>query len=351
MKSLIKGKIKSILPMLIIGAVALVASVILVSVNTREIYFYKTYGSCVTYFVERIFTHLYFLPFVLIPLAIAMGMVLTKEYGRYDQEAFLAGLPFKKRDRYLATVLPGVLFFVIFTVVLLVAVVINYSITYEYYHEIYMTNPEYELLVSLDSLGNAIMRILQIMFAPIMIYAISIFAGIISRQNAVTVFVILMIVLFPLYIIPSIQVLVGDGGILSKVGDYSSLVGLFMEAGITDDYNLIYYFDYLTERTVTTGIISIVYLVLGYFVANMKDRSSGKILVGKHSDSVFIVIAGIYASFLLVLFKDIIGLSVGILVVLMLVIFALIVFLLYRYVSTGKKYDYLNKKEGAKDEK
>ena len=132
MKGLVKGKIKSILPMLIIGAVSLLASVILVFVNTRDIRFYDTNDNCITYFMERIFLHLYWLPFVLIGLAIAMGMVLTKEYGNPEQEAFVAGLPFKKRDRYLATVLPGLLFFVVFTVVLVVAVIISHSICFLY---------------------------------------------------------------------------------------------------------------------------------------------------------------------------------------------------------------------------
>lgn len=349
MKGLVKGKIKSILPMLIIGAVSLLASVILVFVNTRDIWFYDTNDNCITYFMERIFLHLYWLPFVLIGLAIAMGLVLTKEYGNPEQEAFVAGLPFKKRDRYLATVLPGLLFFVVFTVVLVVAVIISHSISYEFFYEIYMFNPEYELLLSLDSVGNAVMRILQIMFAAIMIYAITIFAGFLGRHKAVSVFVIMMIIVFPIAIIPAIHKLVGEEGILYNVQMYSSLIGLFEDAGEMD-YGLIYFFDYLIERTITTGILSVVYLVAGAFAANMKDRSSGKILVGKYCDRVFIVIAGIYAALLVVLFKDIIDLSMGVLVVLMLVIMAVTIFLLYRYVSNGKKYDYLNKKEGTKDE-
>lgn len=350
MKGLVKGKIKSILPMLIIGAVSLFASVILVFVNTRDIWFYDTNDNCITYFMERIFLHLYWLPFVLIGLAIAMGLVLTKEYGNPEQEAFVAGLPFKKRDRYLAIVLPGLLFFVVFTVVLVVAVIISHSISYEFFYEIYMFNPEYELLLSLDSVGNAVMRILQIMFAAIMIYAITIFAGFLGRHKAISVFVIIMILIFPIAIIPAIHKLVGEEGILYNVQMYSSLIGLFEEAGKMD-YGLIYFFDYLIERTITTGILSVVYLVAGVFAANMKDRSSGKILVGKYCDRVFIVIAGIYAALLVVLFKDLIGLSVGVLVVLMLVIMAVTIFLLYRYISNGKKYDYLNKKEGTKDEK
>ena len=351
MKGLVKGKIKSILPMLIIGAVSLFASVILVFVNTRDIWFYDTNDYCITYFMERIFLHLYWLPFVLIGLAIAMGLVLTKEYGNPEQESFIAGLPFKKRDRYLATVLPGLLFFVVFTVVLVVAVIISHSISYEFFYEIYMFNPEYELLLSLDSVGNAVMRILQIMFAAIMIYAITIFAGFLGRHKAVSVFVIMMIIVFPIAIIPAIHKLVGEEGILYNVQMYSSLIGLFEDAGGTEyDCNVYYFFEYLIERTITTGILSVVYLVAGVFAANMKDRSSGKILVGKYCDRVFIVIAGIYAALLVVLFKDIIDLSMGVIVVLMFVIMSVTIFLLYRYVSNGKKYDYLNKKEGTKDE-
>ena len=249
----------------------------------------------------------------------------------------------------MATVLPGLLFFLVFTVVLVVAVIISHSISYEFFYEIYMFNPEYELFLSLDSVGNAVMRILQIMFAAIMIYAITIFAGFLGRHKAVSVFVIIMILIFPIAIIPAIHMLVGEEGILYNVQMYSSLIGLFEEAGEMD-YGLIYFFDYLIERTITTGILSVVYLVAGVFAANMKDRSSGKILVGKYCDRVFIVIAGIYAALLVVLFKDIIDLSMGVLVVLMFVIMSVTIFLLYRYVSNGKKYDYLNKKEGTKDE-
>lgn len=352
MKALLKHKIKKIVPLLAVGIIALLFGVIRILVNTTDVNPYDIEMEYSTYFVENICNALKWSLVAFIIVAIGMGLLLTKEYGNSEQEAFLTGLPFKKKHRFLVTFMPGLLFFVICTVVLLVTVIISHRLTYEYYNEIYMTSPIYELLLEYDGIGNGIMRVLQIMTALIMLYSISFFAGVVGRNEVVKVFIIIIICVFPFYIIPGITTLTGDVPFLNDLKLYSSLIGLFESFAVNiEGYGRIYFFEALIERTVTTGIISIVYVIASYWIINMKDRNSGNILVGKHSDAVFSLAAGIYVAFFFPLFKDIIGITIGVVVILMLVSFGVSVFILYRYISKGNKYNYLNGKGESNNEK
>ena len=95
--ALLKYKIKSVFPALIFAAVALVIFCGLLFVESNEFTLYNIeYG---TYYLNRFVNNLFYMPFVLLILAIWLGMGLTKEYGSPEKEGFIGSLPYKKSTR------------------------------------------------------------------------------------------------------------------------------------------------------------------------------------------------------------------------------------------------------------
>ena len=113
MKALLKYRIKSVLPALIVGIVVLIAAAVFVFVDFRMMNNSPFYIDTGTFFLERITYNLVFLPFALLALAIWMGMVLTKDYGNKERENFLDARPCKRSTRFLVSLLPGVLYFIL----------------------------------------------------------------------------------------------------------------------------------------------------------------------------------------------------------------------------------------------
>ncbi len=346
MKTLLKYRIKSILPALIIGAVVLIAAVVMVFVDFTEFHPYENWFG--TFFIERIATNLSWLPYALLPLALIMGIILTKDYGSREREEFLQGLPFKQNTRFMASILPGVVFFLVFLVVLIIAIVIAYLTSYERYSEINMLSSNYELIMKMDSLGNAVLHIVQVVLTMLMLYFFAVFAGVVSKTKIVPILILAMICLFPMIVPEAINVIAENyfGAKLpmyEAIKDYSGLTGIVESSDSSYFYNVQYtYFLYPVERTITSGVLMVVFAVLSYVMAVKADRLQGKIVTGKVAEWIFIVVAGVYGACFVPIFGLAERLNFGVISVLMVIVFILVAGGISKFITGKGKYDYLN---------
>lgn len=346
MKTLLKYKIKSVLPAFIIGGVILLAAIIMVFVDMSGINPYMV--SFGTFFMERIADNLMLLPIALIPISVSMGIVLTQEYGERDKEDFLSGLPYTRDVRFMACILPGVIFFLVFGIILIIAVGISHSLSYDYYSEINMMAANYEKIMKLDSVGNAVLRIVQIILSMLMLYFISVFAGVVGKNKMITVLIIAAICVFPMYVPEALNKITGRYfgvrmPLYDEIVNYSSLMGLSEE---TPAYHVgrewYTYFNYLSERTASAGIMSVVFAVISYVLAAKADRLNGKILVNKVCEIIFIIITGLYGACVVPVFRDAEKMNAGVMLASMLVVFIVIEIVLYKFVTGKGRYSYLN---------
>lgn len=346
MKTLLKYKIKTILPALIIGALVLIAAVVMVFVDYVEFYPYENQFG--TFFIERIARNLPWLPFALLPLALIMGIILTKDYGNREREEFLQGLPFRQNTRFMASVLPGVVFFLVFLVVLIVAIVIAYLTSHERYSEINMLSSNYELIMKMDSLGNAVLHIVQVVLTMLMLYFFAVFAGVVSKNKFVTVLVLAMICLFPM-IVPEAAAIIAntyfntDFSVHDAMKNYSGLYGMLESYSVYDyPYERYTYFLYPVERTVTSGALMVVFAVLSYVMTVKADRLQGKIVTGKVAEWIFIIIAGVYGACFIPIFGLTESLNLGVIIVLMVIVFVLVTGGICKFITGKGKYNSLN---------
>ena len=346
MKALLKYKIRSVTAVLIFGGLVILAAVVLLFFGNGKINPYEIQFG--TFFMERLSVNLRVIPILLIPVAVSLGIILTKEYGDREKEDFLSGLPIKSSHRFMACILLGVVFFVAFGIILCTAVIINYEMTYNYYNEINMMSANYEIITKMDGVGNGILHVVQITLTMMMLYFIAVFAGTIARNKLVTVLVLAEICVFPMYIPEAINKIMTEYfhiemPLYNEIINYTSLgtmmeEGTFLRIGNTD-YT---YFEYIVEKTVAAGCLTLVFAVLSYCIAVKSHRLHGKIMVNKAADTVFIVFSGIYGAFMIPLFRNADNMKFGIMAVLMAVVFAVIEFVLYKFITGKGRYSYLN---------
>ena len=346
MKTLLKYKIKTILPALIIGAIVLAGAVIMVFVDFSEFHPYENWFG--TFFIERIAGNLSWLPYALLPLALIMGIILTKDYGGREREEFLKGLPYRKNTIFIASILPGVVFFLVFLVVMIIAIVISYCISYQHYSEINMLSSNYELIMKMDSLGNAVLHIVQVMLTILMLYFFAVFSGVVSKLKIIPILILAMICLFPMIVPEAINIMAKNYfdtelPMYAAIKNYSGLTGMFYNSEQVYFFNCLYtYFLYPVERTVTSGIIMVIFAVLSYVMAVKADRIQGKIVAGKVTEWIFIGVAGIYGACLVPIFGFAEKLNFGVIIVLMVVVFVLVAGGISRFINGKGKYNYLN---------
>ena len=341
--ALLKYKIKSVFPALIFAAVALVIFCGLLFVESNEFTLYNIeYG---TYYLNRFVNNLFYMPFVLLILAIWLGMGLTKEYGSPEKEGFIGSLPYKKSTRFLISAMPGVAVFVIFGLVLSICVCISHSMTYEFYSEMNMFDNCYEDIMKMDGVGNAIFRVWQMILTTIMVYFVTIFASVISRNKAVAVFILVIICIFPFFVPIGINnIAEGYFGVnapfYEEIITYGSLVDIFMWE---DEYEgWIVRFANIKGHTVVMGVLAMIYASLSYFATVRMNRAGGKIVVNTVVEKICVVLAGILGGFLVPIVMEVDSATLPVLIVIMVVVGAVIGFGLNMLVSGKSKYNYLN---------
>ena len=339
----LKYKIKSVFPALIFAAVALVIFCGLLFVESNEFTLYDIeYG---TYYLNRFVNNLFYLPFALLILAIWLGMGLTKEYGSPEKEGFIGSLPYKKSTRFLLSAMSGVAVFVIFGLVLSIGVCISHSMTYEFYSEMNMFDNYYKDIMKMDGAGNAIFRVWQIIVTTIMVYFVTFFASVISRNKIVAVFIIVIICIFPFFVPVGIDnIAVGYFGVnaplYEEIITYGSLVDIFTWEDEYDGW--IVRFANIYGHTAVMGVLAMVYASLSYFATVKMNRAGGKIVINTVLEKICVVLAGILGGFLVPIVMDVDSVMLPVLIVIMVVVGAVIGFGLNRLVAGKSKYNYLN---------
>lgn len=328
MKPLIKYRFKSIFPALIVGTLVLIASIVLIFLDFRMANSSPFAIVTGTFYLERISINLFFLPYLLIALSIWMGMVLTKDYGSKERENFLAALPYKKSTRFVLDIMPGVVYYLVLGIFLSAAVCISYSISYDYFNEMNMMSPYYDEIMGIDTIGNALMCIWHIVLGALMVFLCTVFAGVISRNKMVTVFIVLSFCLLPVFV-PAI-----------KYGRLSDLLEGYDTYDIGDSFFVVY--SNLLGKIIVMMVLSIVFAVLSYVTAVMIKRESGKLIVNEICERIFIVMAGLYGAVIISYVMNTEEMGWGIIIVAMVLTFAIIVYGLNKLVAGKGKYNFLN---------
>ncbi len=342
MKALLKYKIKSVLPALIYGGIVIVASVVLVFIQIQQYSVYEL--DFRTLYMERISTNLMIIPIVLVPVAVSMGMILTQEYGNREQEDFLSGLPYKRNVRFLISILPGVIYFLAYGVIVSIAVIISHSLSRVEFGEIYLMSSNYEALMQMDGVGNALLRIMQITLTLVSLFFAAVFAGVTGRNSIVSIIILLGIPIFPLYFSNALeQVIEGNIPLIKDMANYTSITGLFEDVSYYSTQNELYfYYEFSIERTIVAGIATIIGGLLSYYFATKSDRLYGKFVVTKILEKIFVFMVGIYAACFFVIISDDFVIASEIKLILMLVVFVVVEIVLYKIITDKGKYSYLN---------
>ena len=328
MKALLKYRIKSVLPALIVGIVVLIAAVVFVFVDFRILQNGPFGHDCGTLFLDRLSSNLMVLPYLLLALAIWMGMVLTKDYGNKERENFLDALPCKRSTRFLASIMPGVLYFLLTAIVLSIAICISHSVSYEYFRDMNMFSPYFEDVMECDSLGNALLVIWNSIISALMIFLATFFAGVVSRNKLVSVFILMAICLFSV-LVPEVKY-----GVLADISIYH-------DAEYAYDTFFIVYSD-MWPKIITVGALSVMYGILSYIVAVKLKRESGKLIVNDVCERIGIIIAGIYGAFLVRFAMKVGEVNTAMVIIVMIMTFVIIVYGLNRLVTGKGKYGFLN---------
>lgn len=346
MKVLLKHKIKSVLPVLAFGGLITIAAVLLMSIEIYEINPYEIeFG---TFFMDRVSSNLTIIPLILVPVAVSLGIILTQEYGDREKEDFLSAIPIKSGQRFMACILPGVIFFIVFGIALLIAVIVNYEISYDYYSEINMMSPYYEIISKMDGVGNAILHIVQITLSMLMIFFITVFASVSARNKMISVIVLAAICAFPIYI-PEAVNNITTGYFNIKMPLHDEITNCASIGAMIEEGSYIYvgeipctYFEYSTGKTIVSGGLLLIFAILSYLYAVKLDRLNGKIMVNKTAEVIFIITAGVYGACIIPTFRNMENMKFGILAVTMCIVFAVIEIVLYRFITGKGRYSYLN---------
>lgn len=342
MKALLKHKIKSVFPALIYGGVVMVASVVLTFIQINQYSIYELdFG---TFYMERLSNNFLLIPVALVPIAVAMGMILTQEYGKRDQEDFLGGLPYKRNVRFLISILPGVIYFLAYGLIVSVAVIISHSLSRGEFEEIYLMSSNYETLMQMDGVGNALLRIAQITLTLLSLFFTTVFASVTGRNAVVTILIMVGIPVFPLIFCNAVGQ-VADIPMLTDIERYTGLSGLFDEPYfISDGYEWYVSYESSLERTIVAGISIIIWCLLSYYFATKSDRLYGKLVVSKILEKIFVFMSGIYAACFSIYIIENFDFNTEIKLIIMILVFVAIEIALYKVITGKGKYDYLNEK-------
>ena len=341
--ALLKYKIKSVFPALIFAAIALVIFCGLLFVESNEFTLYDLeYG---TYYLNRFVNNLFYMPFVLLILAIWLGMGLTKEYGSSEKEGFIGSLPYKKSTSFLISAMPGVAVFVVFGLVLSICVFISHSMTYEFYSEMNIFDNCYVDIMKMDGAGNAIFRVWQIILTTIMVYFVTFFASVISRNKTVAVFILVIICIFPFFVPIGINniaegYLGEEAPMCRELILYGSIMDIFYFEEAYDGWIVL--FENIKVHTVVMSVMAMVYASISYFATVKMNRVGGKIVVNTVLEKICVVLAGILGSLLVPIVMDVESVTLPVLIVVMVAVGAVIGLGLNKLVSGKSKYNYLN---------
>ena len=349
MNALLKHKIKIVLPMLIYGGLVTIASVVLAFVQIFQYSIYET--SFTTLYMDRFAYSFSFVPIALVPMAVAMGMILTQEYGNMEQEDFLAGLPYKRNSRFLISILPGVVFFLAYWIIVSIAVIISHTISRGEFGEIYLLSSSYESIMKMDGLGNALLRVTQIVTTLISLFFITVFASVSSRNVIVTIAVMICIPICPLFITNALDEVINikDVSLINDWVNYTSLSGLFEGAVYGKVSDVIYvYYEYSLARTIVSVISTVVWCILGYYYATKSDRIYGKFVVTKSLEKIFMIMTGIYAACMSVFISVSFDIGSEIKLIIMCIVFVVTEIVLYKIITDKGKYSFLNVGGGKK---
>lgn len=344
MKAILKYKIKLTLPLFIIGAIVLVISSVMI-LQRETVFPFNNYYE--TFFTNNLVNSMEVIQIVYAIIAVITGIVVTGEYRNKDVENFLSALPCKKSSRLVISIMPGIVFFIGSCLILMAVSAISYSIHFNYYSEINMLSHIYEELCKADSLGNGWMYIIQNTLTWLMIYMITVFVGVISRNIIVAGVVLLGIAVMPTYIPGVINNIMWET-CFAEIPFYEEITHIggisyaFSEVSVIDAYDLSYvYYAYMIERAVFSGVMFVFFVVITYIVVLKTDRTYGKLVAGRFMERLLIVMAGLYGAFILPMFRAGI-MDIEMIVFLSVFIFVVLEFVLFRFVSSSGKYDYLN---------
>ena len=351
MKGIIKYKLKSAKPALIACVIILIASVIVLFVD-----FYSFENVFGTFYMNRIDENLIWAPIALILLATWLGLIFTSEYGNKDTECFFAVLPVKNRDRFIVSLMLGIGVLLVMGVITLIAVCISHSISFTEFARANLFSENYEIITKMDGLGNALVRIIQMYVFAIMFYCIAVFAGVSARDKRVAVLIIIMVLFFPTVMGTIIQLLEKifsiDFSAVEKLINYGSCYQLTDWNAciyVNDEFFVCY--DNVLESIVVAGVMVVIYVVGAFLMATVANRNSGNIVIGKGMEKVFIAAIAINVASVVSALLVSTEFDSSIVIAIMIVVFALIVFGLFKIIYYGKKYSHLNAKEGTKNEK
>ena len=350
MKAILKYRLKAARPALIAGLVILVASVIALFVD-----FGGNTDRFGTFYMFRMYTNTFGLPIILMLLSVWLGMILTSEYGDKNTEDFFSGLPVKKKDRFLVSVMLGFGVLLVMGIMSVVAVCISHNVSYAQFAKINLRSEDYDIIVKLDGLGNAIARMVQMYMFAFFFYFIAVFAGVSSRDKKVAVLIIVLVLLFPLVfgeIIGLLEKLFStEMTVIKDLIEYGSSYQLLdTNAYCYINDTLFVCYENLLESIIVAGVMAVVFAILAFLMATVVNRNYGKIVIGKALEKLFIVVIGIFAAGMIPMLLDVSNFDIGIVLVIMVAVFVLIVFLLHKLIYKNKKYSHLNAGEGKKNE-
>lgn len=108
--------------------------------------------------------------------AVFMAFALFEEYGDDGKLSLFRSLPYTKRQMWRCSWLMGGGIISVGYLVLAVASIFLYLFTYTVAHDAYLYSPAYEVLCSIDTLGNALLYILEECVIALGVFSVAVFA-------------------------------------------------------------------------------------------------------------------------------------------------------------------------------
>lgn len=272
-------------------------------------------------------------------------------------------LPLKNKSRYFASYLIGAGTIIIQWLMVTIASIIHYIRYSDIYHEWNLTSSYYDILVKEDSLASGVIYLAEIYLIILCIYTVCALCMIASKSKFTALITAVEMALFPYYILITVR------NIADKYFSINNSINVeiilekivYKYIGILDshigylwyqrDMDLqVYYLENVVELCKGMSGIIVLCIFIGVIIAIKSDGASGKIMLSSCLDKLFALITAIYIAFFIPHMVYVKNVSFVTLLIVEVIAISLAYYIIMKFISSGRKYNYLNKKRGIKDE-
>lgn len=262
-------------------------------------------------------------------------------------------LPLKRRTRYIASVIMGILFIGIQWLICTAAVLVHYFTHIENYRETNLLSDYYDEIVKIDSLGSGLTIINMLFLINTSVFLISGFCAIVVKNRETGIVLLGELIMMPYFF----SYAVNNMGHKIQGKDFMNLdflkkyFGLMYEKGMYFEHPYVYsgteiwWISDVKEKLFGMIIISAVFLLLLVAVACICDGTSGKLMKSVIMDKLFLVISAIYVGFIVpnLFINTKINMTKNLYLVMIFLSAVIFYIAAAKMIFSSKKYDYLNK--------